>query len=304
MEFSEDTSPRPQVPVFPPMVALLLLVMTALVGSLLGSGLAYAWCTAQGYDLPGLLAGFGADSLRPERDAIRIVNVFSQVCSFLLPAVFTGILLYRRQWITYFKLHTMPGWLIAAAGVGFVLVSFPFVQLTYWLNHALPLPDRFIEMEQAAGQMIKGILVMDNPAELWLNIIVIGLIPALGEELLFRGVVQQQLRKAFANPVLAIWVTAIIFSAIHMQFAGFIPRMVLGATLGYLFYWTNSLWMPVLAHFLTNALQVLAQYASGGKLAQAEITKPEMINWLAAALSLALMLALGHYLWRSRQVKV
>jgi len=151
--------------------------------------------------------------------------------------------------------------------------------------------------------MIKGILVMNDPGEFLLNLLVIAVLPAIGEELLFRGIVQQQLQRALRRPAVAIWLTAIIFSAIHMQFAGFIPRLILGATLGYLFFWTKNLWMPILAHFATNAVQVIAQYVSGGKLSQAELEKPDVTDWLLGILSLILTVGIGYYLWRMKRAR-
>ncbi|MFO8053840.1 MAG: CPBP family intramembrane glutamic endopeptidase, partial [Bacteroidales bacterium] len=83
------------------------------------------------------------------------------------------------------------------------------------------------------------------------------LLPAIGEELLFRGVLQQLLSKLFANVHLGILVTAILFSAIHMQFFGFLPRIVLGLVLGYAFYLSGNIWMPVVIHFVNNAFAVV-----------------------------------------------
>ena len=82
----------------------------------------------------------------------------------------------------------------------------------------------------------------------------------LAEEILFMGALLSIIRKKATNPHLAIWIVAIIFSAIHFQFYGFIPRMLLGAFLGYLLYWSKSIWIPVFAHFLHNAIAVTGNY--------------------------------------------
>ncbi len=88
----------------------------------------------------------------------------------------------------------------------------------------------------------------------------IALLPAIGEELVFRGVVQKIFRQWSRNAHVAIWTTAVLFSAMHMQFYGFIPRMLLGAMLGYMLEWSGSLWLPMLAHFINNAGAVLLTY--------------------------------------------
>jgi len=103
-------------------------------------------------------------------------------------------------------------------------------------------------------------LKVDYSYELLLNLVVIALLPALGEELIFRGIIQQKLAASWQQPQLAIWATAIIFSSIHLQFQGFFPRVLLGAALGYLFMWTRNLWIPIFAHFVFNASQILVQY--------------------------------------------
>lgn len=90
------------------------------------------------------------------------------------------------------------------------------------------------------------------------NILVIALLAALTEEFLFRGAIQRIIEKWTANYHIVIWTAAIVFSAIHLQFYGFVPRMLLGAYFGYLLYWTKSIWAPVLAHFINNAVAVIA----------------------------------------------
>ncbi|MCK5209782.1 MAG: CPBP family intramembrane metalloprotease, partial [Cyclobacteriaceae bacterium] len=93
-----------------------------------------------------------------------------------------------------------------------------------------------------------------------LAIIVIAVIPGVGEELLFRGFIQNILKRIFKNDHIAIWVAAILFSAIHFQFYGFIPRMLLGALFGYLYVWTGNLLIPIVAHFLNNSISLFALY--------------------------------------------
>ncbi|MEL7006274.1 MAG: CPBP family intramembrane glutamic endopeptidase, partial [Bacteroidota bacterium] len=96
-------------------------------------------------------------------------------------------------------------------------------------------------------------------------IIVIAVIPAIGEEIVFRGMLQNELHTASKNAHVAIWVSAIIFSAIHMQFFGFFPRLLLGALFGYLYYWSGNLIIPILAHFINNGFSLVLVYLSTGE---------------------------------------
>ena len=103
--------------------------------------------------------------------------------------------------------------------------------------------------------MTQAFLVMNTPLDLLINLLIIAVIPALGEELLFRSLIQKLVYKWKSNIHLSIWLTAFLFSAVHMQFLGFFPRMLLGALLGYMLVWTGSL-AAIMAHFTNNAIAV------------------------------------------------
>jgi hypothetical protein len=102
----------------------------------------------------------------------------------------------------------------------------------------------------------------------------IALLPAIAEELIFRGVFQTIFQRLFRSGHLAIWVTSLIFSTIHFQFFGFIPRLILGLVFGYLFYWSGTLWLPVISHFLNNAFPVIMTYIEGIEKVKAPVDIP------------------------------
>jgi membrane protease YdiL (CAAX protease family) len=107
---------------------------------------------------------------------------------------------------------------------------------------------------------MKAYLQTENIGGLLINIFMVALIPALGEEFLFRGMIQRILYEWFRNKHLAIWIAALLFSLMHYQFLGLFPRVLLGALFGYLFVWTGSIWMAVLAHFINNGVAVIYYY--------------------------------------------
>jgi len=123
-----------------------------------------------------------------------------------------------------------------------------------------PLEEKMRLMEDLAAEITDRLLAEQGFAALLLNIFVIGFMAALCEEALFRGGLQLSLMRLLRNPHLAIWLTAFLFSAIHLQFYGFLPRLLLGAFLGYLLYRTGSLLPSILAHFINNATIVIARY--------------------------------------------
>lgn len=116
------------------------------------------------------------------------------------------------------------------------------------------------ETEDMAAALIKSITSNLSPLAFLFTFVVVAILPAIGEELVFRGLMQRELHRAVKNPHVAIWTTAILFSAFHFQFLGFLPRMFIGAFLGYLYYWSGNLWIPILAHFFNNGLQLVGLY--------------------------------------------
>ena len=133
----------------------------------------------------------------------------------------------------------------------------------------------------------------------------VGALTGIGEELTFRGIIQSLVTEKSNNHHIAIWVTAILFSAIHLQFFGFFPRMLLGAFFGYLLVWSGSIWLPIYAHFLNNSMAVVAAYMLNINLTTDEYEKVGTIDngtiWMAAV-SL-LLFALCVYKIRGKRVE-
>ncbi len=199
-------------------------------------------------------------------EMIRIVMFFQSICLFFLPAILAAYL-FGDNVSAY--LHTkvqMKSQVILLVVVSMV-VLLPFLNFVLQLNESLKLPgslkaveDWMMKMEEDRQQMNEIMLYAPNISVLIFNLIVVGVIVSVGEEFIFRGVLQNIFHKIIRNEHLIIWVVAIIFSAVHFQFYGFIPRVLLGAYLGYLLYYTQSIWAPVLAHFINNVLGVLTYY--------------------------------------------
>jgi uncharacterized protein len=116
------------------------------------------------------------------------------------------------------------------------------------------------EKEDTAAELTEFLTRFRSQGELLIAIIVIAVLPAIGEELVFRGLIQNELFRATRNIHVSIWVAAVLFSAIHLQFFGFVPRVLLGALFGYLYYWSGNLTLAILAHFVNNGVSVMAMY--------------------------------------------
>jgi membrane protease YdiL (CAAX protease family) len=156
-----------------------------------------------------------------------------------------------------------------------MLLAMPLINLIAYFNANIDLPasmdslESYLKVkEESAQQLIEAFLNVSTLGGLLFNIFLIGVLPAIGEELAFRGILQRLFTNWSRNPHVGIIVAAFLFSAMHMQFYGFIPRFLLGMLFGYLYYWSGSIWMPILAHFVNNTTAVLAYFFMGGEMVE------------------------------------
>jgi hypothetical protein len=164
-----------------------------------------------------------------------------------------------------------------------MLLINPFIIFIYEWNMSLSLPDWMMNYDEKAEELTRLFLQMNSLGDLAFNLLVIAIVPAIGEELLFRGYLQQTFTKWLGKPHVAIIITAVLFSAIHMQFQGFLPRFALGIVLGYLLYWSDSLWLPIIAHLLNNVIAVTFAYPA---LSDYEYLTENIATWQEAFFSL------------------
>jgi len=197
---------------------------------------------------------------------MKYLQVISQIGVFILPAYFFAYL-NNRQPMNYLRLRSKFKVFPLVVAMLIIFVSIPFINYLVKLNEQMTLPDFMsgIEnwmrnMENQATLMTQAFLKVKTLGGLFANLIVIAFLAAIGEELLFRGVILKMLNDSLKNIHLAVIISAIIFSAFHGQFYGFIPRAVLGVLFGYIFIWTGNLWIPILLHLLFNSVSVVVAY--------------------------------------------
>ena len=209
---------------------------------------------------------FGVWFFLPNRDGLvgmKWLQLLQSVATFLLPAL-AGAYLWSNTPMQWLHLNKKPSWQEASAAVVIMLLAIPGINLLSAWNQQMVLPEWMSGIEQwmrmqedAAAQLTEQFLRVDTVGGLLVNIGLMALLPAVGEELTFRGVVQGMFTR---NKHVAIWATAAIFSFVHMQFYGFLPRMLLGAMFGYMLWWTGSLWVPMLMHFVNNCAAVVVAF--------------------------------------------
>lgn len=252
---------------FPPASQLLILTgLTLILWFLLtsvGMLAAHALLGVDAFTDASVLSDYSnPDSLK----AIKLIQFFSALGMFVLPPLALAALVGPNvlRWLSLVRKPTARQAFIAML---LIVAGLPIINAMASLNDMVVLPQWLEPLEvwmrsqeESMAGLTKGLLRMDTPVDLATNLLIIAVIPAIGEELLFRGAVQRLFLRMFRNPHVAIWVTGALFSFIHFQFYGFLPRMVLGAMLGYLVYWTGSLWPAIIAHFTNNAFAILLAY--------------------------------------------
>jgi membrane protease YdiL (CAAX protease family) len=193
----------------------------------------------------------------------RVLLVFQHLGLFVIPAILFSKLTSNEAWHKAIGFKPAPFNLFVAS-ILVMVMALPLINLMAHFNESIGFPETlsgleevFAEMEESAQKLTMAIAGTTEFAVLLLNILIIAVLPALGEEMIFRGLLLPIIRRWTNSKHLAVWISAFLFSAFHLQFYGFLPRLVLGALLGYLFIWTKSLWAPVLAHFVNNALALV-----------------------------------------------
>lgn len=203
---------------------------------------------------------------------LRLMQTFQSFCVFILPS-FLLTKFYKESMLTFLHWRKpQPKSLIT--GILSIFFAIPLINLLGAWNAGIHLPDALHgaeiwmrHAEDAAEEITQRMLSGTSASDLLTNIGIVGILAGVGEELLFRGVLQSLFVKAINHNTptrktgrgmhIAIWSVALFFSTIHLQFYGFIPRLLLGAWFGYLLWWSGSIWVPIAAHFTNNTLSTV-----------------------------------------------
>lgn len=194
-------------------------------------------------------------------NAVKFIQIFGGIGTFIFSSILLSFL-YTGEWLGYFTTRPFPAAAPIIIILAIVVAGLPFVNYLTEINTRMTIPidrleDLLRSLEEQTESMMMKLIAVDNVGGLLINLLMIAVIPAIGEELLFRGLIQRHLTESFRNIHIAIIVTAVIFSLVHMQIYSFLPRFFLGIMLGYLLYIGKSVWYPIIAHFINNALGVI-----------------------------------------------
>jgi membrane protease YdiL (CAAX protease family) len=202
-------------------------------------------------------------------ESIRLLKYFQVVQSiglFIVPPVVLAWLFHGQiaEYLLLNKKSTSTSIFLVAI---LVVFSLPLTNFIGEWNTRMEFPEFLAGLErwmknaeENAAELTEAFLKVETTGGLLFNLFMIAFLPAIGEELLFRGVIQRIFTNWTRSHHWGIWISAILFSALHIQFYGFVPRMLLGVLFGYLLIWSGSMWLPILAHFFNNGFAVVAMY--------------------------------------------
>jgi len=276
---------------FHPIIQLVVLILVALICGFACVAVGFAWFSFF-YGFAPILEMLKNQGQIMDIPFMRTLQISSTVGIFILgPLVFAKIDNYKVA--HYFKITNPIKPILILLTILIVLFSSPLFEAVNTLNQKMALPSFLHNLEKwmkqkelEAAALTQQLLIMKSYNDLAINLLMVAILPAIGEELFFRGAIQNILINFLKNPHLAIWFTAIVFSAIHVQFYGFLPRMFLGVLFGYLFLWGKSIWLPILAHFLNNGFAVIMAFKlqlEGKSIS--ELENSFSVNWYALILS-------------------
>ena len=260
--------------------------------------------------LTELIQYFETGALQEHIVLLKYFQTVQSLGMFVLPP-FIIAWLYSRNYAEYLKTNIFPRVSSYVLVMAIVFFSLPFIQFLSQLNQGISFPEGLkglenwlMNKEESAQELTKRFLSADSWKGLLVNVLVVGVLPAIGEEFVFRGVVQRIFSKWTRNEHLGILIAAFLFSAMHIQFYGLFPRFFLGVLFGYLLLWSGSIWLPVFGHFVNNASAVIVFYFTDEVNFKAGKYDAMNMPDVAIYVSLALILGLSFLIYyRERHLK-
>jgi membrane protease YdiL (CAAX protease family) len=234
--------------------------------------------------------------MQPENaTAMKTLQAVSTLFIFGIPAVMFAFICYQNGWVAL-GFGKPWIWKLAALSVAMIIAAGPLTDALSELNKAIPISPTwkayFDGMEKTYETQVKAMLDIKSIGGLMVSIVLIAGLPALFEELFFRGALQGVFIRWVRSPWLAIGITAIVFSAIHLSWYGFLPRVMLGIVLGAVYYATGNLWYSILMHFVNNAAAVIYLYVLQQQGKPLDMSTGTGLPWWAGIISVVIILFL------------
>lgn len=205
----------------------------------------------------------------------------------------------------YLKNNFHFPWVLVVLVFLIMLLSFPVIEFLGNLNQKFPISKALRDYENEVQKMSDSMLQMNSFWSMIFDLLFIGLLTAIIEEVLFRGAMQTVFIRWTKNKHVAIWIVAILFSAFHLEFSGFIPRMFLGLLFGYFTVWSGSIWPAIWAHFVNNGIIVVITYMAQQKLVNIDPNDQHSFNnvtYIISGIVMIVLLYFSRYIAVKRQI--
>lgn len=233
-------------------------------------------------DVEGFMTQFGHD-----------LNIFRLAQMINTTVVFGGAAIIMSYFLTkspfgFFKFNKLANW-GSLVFIPFMMIAvLPIAMVVQHFISMISFPEKWLEMQATMGALQKGMLGDASLIIFAINLVMIAVLPAIFEELLFRGVLQRLFIRMTGTPHLGIIITGFVFGLIHMQIINLLPIAILGILLGYLYYWTQNIWFPILAHFFFNGMQAMGYFVATKNQSFNNLEEMEMlpIGYTLAAIAI------------------
>lgn len=284
-------------PVFKLLLLFILMLVAMLFISLFVAGL--------GWSLYGEV-DFDPELLMADISVLKTLQFLQTVFVFVVPSAIAAYLFFPKALRGLYGNGSVRVNILLTSAIA-LLVSQYFVGWSGHINSEIVLPDSWAEIgawilqtEDEAVKLTMKLTESNSGFGFVVNVIILAILPAIGEEWLFRGHVQRQLNCWISNIHVAIFVTSFLFAAMHLQFMTFLPRFFLGVILGYLFYYGGNLWYSIVGHFTNNFLALMFMDANAVEttVTNSIESSPDNFSFLGIIFSLLGVIALLYYVRR------
>ena len=232
--------------------------------SLIGIGIASAFTGLKFSDIQAMNPGIHSSTFTL---GLKIIQLFEDIGMFVVPALFLPFIFFQKGPASFIGFKSQSTLLLMLLAILLILCIQPLISITGYLNEMVRLPgflsgleQEIRDMENKNQAMMQQFLNMHGPGDFIINIFIVAVLPAFAEELFFRGFVQRSLQHWMRNENLAVIFAALIFSFIHFEFYGFVPRFLLGLLMGYAYLWSGDLKIAMLIHFTNNFFDLSLSY--------------------------------------------
>lgn len=242
-------------------------------------------------------------------NALKFMQFIQVFFSFIIPAHLFARSESFNNSVYYFKMFK-ANYIHFIIGTLLIFAVAPLVSYLSVLNESIVLPtslsglETFFKSQQATNEKFSLLFLRDNTGkDLFINILIVGVLASVSEELFFRGVLQRILIERIKNIHISIFICSLLFSALHQEFYNLIPRVLLGMLLGYAFVFSNSIWVPILIHFINNTAAVILDSLFKQGITSFNPNSNEYFGYTGLFISIIISISLFWY-WKRNQSKI